>query len=131
MFDPDDGIEVRTRRGELVVSDRYLYSSLAYQSIECGLEWVSGLNERFPLPQTTIFLDTPVEVCQERLARRSLTELYDGTSFQARVRQTYLEVFERYRGSGARIEVIDGNRPAGLIHEDVWKIVGPMPIKGT
>ena len=131
VFGPDDGIEARTRRGELVVSDRYLFSSLAYQSIECGLEWVSALNEGFPLPQTAIFIDTPVEVCQERLARRSLTELYDGTSFQARVRQTYLEVFERYRGSGMRIELIDGNRPAGLIHGDIWKIVGPMPIKGT
>jgi dTMP kinase len=128
VHDPQTGIEVRTRRGELVVCDRYLFSSLAYQSLECGDEYVLALNSGFPLPETLIFLDTPVEVCQERLAERRSQELYDGFAFQARVREAYLRAIERYAGTGMQVSLVNGDRPAGLIHGDIWKIIEGMPI---
>jgi dTMP kinase len=131
VHDPQTGIEARTRSGELVISDRYLFSSLAYQSQECGDEYVLGLNTGFPLPETLIFLDTPVEVCQERLAERRKAELYDGAAFQTRVREAYLRAIERYAGTEMRVSLVDGNRPAGLIHSDIWKIVEGMPITGV
>ena len=37
---PEAGILATASRGELVVCDRYLFSSLAYQSIECGFDFV-------------------------------------------------------------------------------------------
>jgi dTMP kinase len=128
VHDPQVGIEARTRRGELVISDRYLFSSLAYQSIECGLDWVTGLNSGFPLPQCLIFLDTPVEVCQERLSQRGKEELFDGLAFQTRVRDAYLRNFTRFSGSGMQLSLLDGDRPAGLIHGDIWKIISGLPI---
>jgi dTMP kinase len=112
----------------VVVCDRYLFSSLAYQSIECGFDWVMGLNAGFPLPQSLIFLDTPVDVCQERLSRRGKAELFDGAAFQAKVRDAYLRAIERYSGSGMRVSLLDGDRPAGLIHGDIWKIISGLPI---
>ena len=48
VHDPQSGIEARTRRGELVICDRYLFSSLAYQGLECGDEYVLALNSGFP-----------------------------------------------------------------------------------
>lgn len=128
VHDPQSGIEARTRRGELVVSDRYIFSSLAYQSLECGDEYVLALNSGFPLPETLIFLDTPVEVCQERLAERRREELYDGVAFQTRVREAYLRAIERYAGTAMRTSLVNGDRPAGLIHGDIWKILEGMPI---
>jgi len=127
---PQTGIAARAERGELVVSDRYLFSSLAYQSIECGLDFVSGLNSGFPLPQCMIFIDTPVEVSQKRLAGRGKAELFDGQTFQARVRENYLADMERYRSSGMVISVVDGNRPQEAIHEEIWKILSGLPITG-
>ena len=38
VHEPQTGIEARTRNGELVICDRYLFSSLAYQGLECGYE---------------------------------------------------------------------------------------------
>jgi dTMP kinase len=128
VHDPSTGIESRVKKGHLVICDRYLFSSLAYQSIECGLDFVLALNSGFPLPQRLIFLDTPVEVCQERLAERGKAELYDGAAFQTRVRDAYLRAIERYAGTGMQVSLIDGDRPAGIIHGELWKIISGMPI---
>ena len=131
IHEPQTGIEARTRGGELVISDRYLFSSLAYQGLECGYEYVLGLNSGFPLPQCLVFLDTPIEVCQERLADRRKVELYDGAAFQTRVRDAYLRAIEQYTGSGMQVSLVDGDRPAGLIHSEIWKILADMPINGV
>jgi len=127
---PKTGIEARTKKGELVICDRYLFSSIAYQSIDCGIDFVLGINAGFPLPQCLIFLDTPVEVCQDRLAHRGKPELFDGLAFQSRVREGYMKALERFQGTGMHIARLDGDRPAGLIHGDVWKILSDLPING-
>jgi dTMP kinase len=129
VHEPQTGILARTRRGELVISDRYLFSSLAYQTLECETDFVIGLNAGFPLPQCLIFIDTPVDVCQERLSHRGKPELYDGLSFQSRVRESYLRVIEQYAGTDMQVSLLDGNRPAGLIHGEIWKILSGLPIK--
>lgn len=129
LFAPGIGIAERTKKGEIVICDRYLFSSLAYQSLESDPDYVLGLNSAFPLPQLLVFLDTPVEVCQERLAMRGAAELYDGFAFQSRVRAEYLKAIERFRGKGMRIECIAGEKPAGLIHGEIWKILAGMPIQ--
>ncbi|MGA2977676.1 MAG: dTMP kinase [Spirochaetia bacterium] len=126
--EPVTGIEARVRKGELVICDRYLFSSLAYQSIECGFEFVLGLNSGFPLPQCLLFLDTPVEVCQERLSQRGRKELYDAIAFQEKVRESYLRAIELYADTGMQVSLLDGDRPAGLIHGDIWKILSALPI---
>jgi dTMP kinase len=129
LYEPGTGIAERTKRGEIVICDRYLFSSLAYQSLESDPEYVLSLNSAFPLPQLLVFLDTPVDVCQERLARRGSAELYDGFAFQSRVRAEYVKAIERFRGTGMRIECIAGDRPAGLIHGEIWTILAGMPIQ--
>ena len=131
IYEPQVGMEARARRGELVISDRYIFSSLAYQGLECGTEWVSSLNSGFPLPECLIFVDTPVDVCQERLAIRRNQELYDGAAFQERVREAYLQAILRFGGTAMKVSLIDGDRPAGLIHGDIWKIISGMPIPGV
>ena len=129
VHDPETGIEKRVQRGELVICDRYLFSSLAYQSIECGFDYVMSLNADFPLPQCVIFVDTPVEVCQERLSARGKPELYDAMAFQTRVREGYLEVFRRFEGAtGMRIAHVAGDGPAGLVHGEIWKVLEGLPI---
>ena len=127
---PETGIMARASRGELVISDRYIFSSLAYQSIECGLELVSALNSSFPLPRCLIFIDTPVHVSQKRLSGRGKAELFDAEAFQARVRENYMAAMERYRPSGMAISVVDGDRPPEAIHEEIWKILSGLPITG-
>jgi dTMP kinase len=130
VYAPRTGIEARVKAGNLVICDRYIFSSLAYQAVECGLDYVMALNSAFPLPQCLIFIDTPVEVCQERLAQRGKPELYDGYAFQSRVRDGYLKAFEQFKGSGIRMHLVAGNSPAGIIHGEIWKIITGLPITG-
>lgn len=113
------------RDGWVVVSDRYVLSSLAYQQIDCRLEFVRQINALALPPDLTILLDVPVSVCRRRIAasRRGL-ELFDETRKQERVRENYLALARSWRRSRIATIVLDGDRPAAVVHEDVKRIVG-------
>lgn len=113
------------RDGWIVVSDRYLLSSLAYQSIDCDRKFVEQVNALAPEPDLTILLDVPVSVCRRRIAasRRGL-ELFDDTRKQEKVRANYLALAKAARRSKHNTVVIDGDRPKGVVHEEVKRIVG-------
>lgn len=50
VYRPNSGILARLSRGIRVVSDRYLFSSLAYQGAYAQATAVEALNSGFPLP---------------------------------------------------------------------------------
>lgn len=58
-------------RGEVVLSDRCMLSSLAYQAPALGLARVGVLNDDFRPPDLTVMLDLPVEDCLARIEARS------------------------------------------------------------
>jgi len=122
LYAPDRILE-RTKRGELVISDRYALSSLVYQGIECGDELPSMLNSGFPAPEITFFLDIDPEIALSRMKDRSSLEIYEYREFQDKVRQKYLSIIEIQRKSGARIEVIDASKSPSVISELVWTII--------
>ena len=113
-------------KGQWVLCDRFVFSSLAYQGYArgIGMEEVMKINE-FALegvePGHTIFLDIPAEVGLERINRnRSYLDRLDqeGLDFHNRVFQGYQEVLKKY---GKDTKVIDANRPAEDVIEDVYK----------
>ena len=112
-------------KGWIVVSDRYVLSSLAYQSIDCRIEFVKEINALAAPPDLTILLDVPVSACRKRIAasRRGL-ELFDETKKQERVRDNYLALAESWKRSRIKTEILDGDRPIEVVHEDVKRIVG-------
>jgi dTMP kinase len=122
------GILKRLERGELVLSDRYLFSSLAYQSLDCDFEYVRALNAGFPLPRDVVFLDTPVRESQRRLGGRGGPELFDGADIQDRILDNYRRGFALYRDSGLRLHVLDGTLPPDDIFEKLWKIIASVPM---
>jgi dTMP kinase len=129
LTQPQDGILGRLRRGELVVCDRYLFSSLAYQGVLDDFEYVFELNRRFPLPCRLIFLETPVEISLERLHGRGEEELYEQAETQRRVlQQGYHRVFELFRGSPMSIHRIGGAAAPPEIFLKIWRIVRSLPI---
>ena len=122
------GILNRLERGELVISDRYLFSSLAYQSLDCDFEYVRALNAGFPLPRDVVFLDTPVRESQRRLGGRGGLELFDGAEIQDRILENYRRGFALHRGSGMRLHFLDGTLPPADIFENFWKIIKSVPM---
>lgn len=93
LYNPEYGLVKKAEGGTIVVSDRYFYSSIAYQSVQCDYDWVKGINQ-FPSPEAVIFIDTPVDVCMERIGRRgSEKELFEKASYLEKVRENYIRIF--------------------------------------
>ena len=123
-----EGILSRTALGQLVVTDRYLFSSLAYQSIACGWDYVWDLNHQFPLPELVIYVDTPLYVTQRRLEGRGNRDLFDDPATQERVAAGYERAFAAPSLQGVRLARIDGSAPQETVSEAVWSAVGSLPI---
>ena len=122
------GIVERCRRGELVVCDRYVLSSLVYQGIECGEELPQSLNSAFPAPELLLFFDIDPQTALERLQNRSSLEIYERLEFQKKVRERYHSLLSGYKNAGIRVEIIDASQSVEKVAEDVWKAVSKMPI---
>jgi len=123
-----NGIVERCKRGELVVCDRYVLSSLVYQGIECGEELPRSLNERFPAPELLLFFDIDPQIALERLQSRPSLEIYEHLEFQKKVRERYHALLGWYRGAGVRVEVIDAAQSVEEAAAEVWSHVSKMPI---
>ena len=125
---PEVGIIDRLERGELVASDRYLFSSLAYQSVQCGFDFVLGLNREYPLPKYLFYVDTPIALCQERRQGRMHADLFDRTEMQEKVERAYRRAFEYFSDSDMIVEYLDGRLSTEKIFETLWDSIKELPI---
>lgn len=102
-------VEPALRRGEVVVSDRWYHSSLAYQGTGAERAWITELNRSARRPDLTILLRVAPEVAAERrLAAGRTQELFEDLAMQRRVAAGYDEVMAALSAAGERIEVLDG-----------------------
>ncbi len=123
-----EGILEQIQQGQWVLCDRYLFSSIAYQSLTCDRKWVFEINN-FPLPEYLFFVATSPQECQKRMESRSEKELFEDLKLQEKIMNNYSYGINRYEKSGMKIFYIDGEESPGMINEKIWKILFPMPIK--
>jgi dTMP kinase len=105
------GIIERLARGEIVVSDRYVFSSIAYQGITCGDALPRALNDDFPLPRWLIYFDVEGSRAAERLKSRESLDIFEGDAFREALLARYPEVISSFEGMGVSIARIDANAP--------------------
>jgi dTMP kinase len=124
LYNNQNGVLKSLKQKRIVISDRYVLSSLAYQGIEIDdREWLIEINSKIIKPDLTIFIDTPVEECTRRIAERSLHyELFHSVEKLSRVRENYLEAISRIPDHDDII-TFDGNRPIGELHEAIFQHV--------
>jgi dTMP kinase len=108
--------------GTWVVSDRYVASSLAYQTSQ-GLpfEWVRTLNSRAMEPDATVFIDTPVATCISRLEARGEfnTGPFDKAAALEKARELYLQAFASDVPLG-RLVTIAGDASRESVAAAIW-----------
>lgn len=115
-----DGILAALETQDYVISDRYLFSSLAYQGASGHFDLAKKFNEDFPLPEILFFLDISTETAFSRVEKRAnAKEIYETKLFQAKVKKMYKKVLELYNNSGMKIVVIDGNKSIEEVHKQV------------
>jgi dTMP kinase len=101
-------VEPALARGEVVVSDRYYHSSLAYQGAGEERSWIRMLNVRARTPDLTLFIEVPAQVgAARRVAAARPEELYDRLEMQERVAAGYREVMAEL-APRERIVTLDG-----------------------
>lgn len=107
-------------RQAVVLSDRYLLSSLAYQRGVMSLEQISSLNADFRAPDATIMIDVPVEVCLERIERRGMAREIFETRERLNLILTAYEAAIAFRmAQGDRILRVDGHHDAVEVHDRI------------
>jgi dTMP kinase len=104
-------------KGRLVVSDRYVYSSLAYQGATgLDLEWIEKINERAVRPDLAIFIDVePGTVVQRLKPRKSVME---NLETQRKVREIYVKFVEK-----GELVRVDGNKSKREVAADLGAVV--------
>ena len=103
--------------GKIVVSDRYLYSSLAYQGAAgLDLNWIKKVNEHALTPNLAIFIDVKPEIVVQRLKPKK--SVMENLETQRKVREVYLKFLE----SGELVRV-DGNKSKEEVSDEILSIV--------
>ena len=106
--------------GQLIITDRYYYSSVAYQGA-LGLDpaGILAANEAFaPRPQVVFILTLPPTSAVARLSQHS------GRTPQVSEGQDYLEQVAAIYASltGPQIHRVDASRPPEVVHADLLAI---------
>lgn len=92
-----DGVKELCESGKIVVSDRYFFSSMAYQSVSCGEELPKLLNSPFPLPEYLFFFEINPEISLARVnSRNEKKEIYEKLDVQKKIAAQYEKVISSY-----------------------------------
>jgi dTMP kinase len=121
----NDRVEPSLAKGELVICDRYVDSSLAYQAYARGLgkEFIEKINafalEKY-LPDVTIFIDLTPEAAFRRKKGADANDRLEqaGMEFHKRVYAGYKALAEEYP---ERIVCVNGEQTPDGIFADVVK----------
>ena len=107
---PDTGVLAALDAGSWVLSDRYVVSSLAYQSGQgLPLEWLAEINRFARPPDLTIFIDTPPEECLRRIEARGLPGLFHDLAPLQRTLAGYRAALSGWPALAGRLLEIDGS----------------------
>ncbi len=102
------------KRDHIVISDRYFYSSIAYQGATgIDLDWIREMNRFAPRPDLGILLDITPEHSLERVNDRAKT-VFEVSDYLRKVRDIYLGMVER-----GELVRIDADRSKGEVRVEI------------
>lgn len=103
-----------------VVTDRYLFSSIAYGMVSLDKKWLKQINSKFTLPDITIYLDVSPEECLNRLkGSRARLELFEKEDYLKKVHRNYMTLSKEYKN----FFVIDGEKSIKEVHENIVSLI--------
>jgi dTMP kinase len=121
-------VEPALAAGSDVVSDRYIMSSLVYQSLDLPFDWVRDLNRFAPPADSTILISLPADEAWARLDARLQTgatrEVFDQKTTQSRIHSEYERQAKRQNavivdGRGSP-EAVSARVKEALIATNAW-----------
>ena len=113
------------KAGKIVLCDRHIDSTVAYQGYGRGLDierinMLNNLATNGKKPDLTFVFDVDVETSMKRVGKEKDRMESAGVEFHNRVRQGYLELAKQ---EPQRIKVIDATKSIEEIHDEVINIL--------
>jgi len=122
----------KLQEGFVVISDRYIESSIAYQCAQSGNkykymkedfniteEWIENINKFVKYPDITILLDIDPEISLKRKYKQSENpEKFENVDFLKVVRKIYLN-----RAKFKNYYILDVNNSIDIVSENIYKII--------
>ena len=130
------GIKNKVDSGELVLCDRYYFSSYAYHAGayhagtyhagDMDMEWLITLNlpnAEIMRPDLTIFIDVSPEKCFDRIkvGRRDI-EIFEHLDILKQVRENYFKAFDILKNK-EKVIIIDGNDDVNTLGDKILQVI--------
>jgi dTMP kinase len=129
LLNKTDGILKKLEDGYTVLTDRYYFSSYAYQGAHMSLDWVieaNRLSAELLRPDLNVYIDITPEISMARLTRgRTSLELFETIENLTKVRNTYFEAMEKLKLK-EKLFITDGNRSPELIADDIREEISTL-----
>jgi len=123
------GINQALEKGFDVISDRYYYSSFAYQGLDSDIDWVINMNLNCPdirRPDLCIFLDLDAEKSKSRIdTNRATVEIFEKEEILNKIRNKFFDVFRRLPEEN--IEIVDASGTVDEVAEKISAVVDKLP----
>lgn len=112
----------KLKNGFIVISDRYYYSTLAYQLNE--REWQSYLS-RYALlkPDLVFILDVPALISLNRTKKRTIKTIFEKQKFLEKTRRKFLKFYKLKGKFKENIWLIDASQPKAKVFSDIKKVL--------
>ena len=103
--------------GKIVVCDRYMYASFAYQGAQ-GVDshWLREINRFAVKTDLALYLDVPAETGMSRIKRKK--SVLEKPELQGRVRDEYLRLVQ-----AGELTLVDGTQPIRKVGENILDLV--------
>lgn len=107
--------------GKIVITDRYIPSTIAYGSLEIDdIKWLENINSKFIKPDITFLVKMRPKICALRIKESvQAMELFKEERKLTKIWKVYEEIAKK----DASIKIIDGERDEMEILEEIKKIV--------
>ncbi len=108
------------KKGKIVISDRYFFSSFAYGSLKNPLSFLLKINDKFLLPDLIYFINTKPKTCVLRIKKRGKNEtLFEKIDKLQKVHQNYKKILKIFKN----VIIINGEKSIKEVHRRIIKTI--------
>lgn len=112
-------IKPALKEEKIVICDRYVYSTMAYQgAADLDLKWIEKINRFALFPDMALFIDVSPEVVIKRMLSKSKKSVMETLKNQTRVCEVYLRMVNE-----GRLMRIEGNNSVEVVASEILKTV--------
>lgn len=108
------------KKGKIVISDRYCFSSFAFGGIAVPLSFLLKINSKFLMPDLVFFLDVKPAICLARMEKRNKDRtLFEEKNKMKKVYQNFKNILKKFKN----VILINGEKNIKEIHQEIKKYV--------